>query len=107
VACPYDLLEDLLTHSGAWKQVMPFLAPYEDVATGRPITASAWRPCRAALHRGPIEWCLRPGRQPSYCALAIVKHVTTFIEHDEENEIVHHRERWRQRTAIGYAMEER
>src|SRR5208283_1518738 len=35
---PYDLLEDLLPHSGAWKQVMPFLAPYEDVATGRPIT---------------------------------------------------------------------
>ena len=22
---------------------------------------SAWRPCRAALHGGPIEWCLRPG----------------------------------------------
>ena len=29
---PYDLLEDLLPHSGAWKQVMPFLAPHEEVA---------------------------------------------------------------------------
>ena len=35
---PYDLLEDLLTHSGAWKQVMPFIAPYEEVVTERPIT---------------------------------------------------------------------
>jgi Uncharacterised methyltransferase family (DUF6094) len=35
---PYDLLEDLLLLSGAWKQTMPFLMPREDVATGRPIT---------------------------------------------------------------------
>jgi hypothetical protein len=35
---PYDLLEDLLPLSGAWKQTLPFLMPREDVATGRPIT---------------------------------------------------------------------
>ena len=35
---PYDLLEDLLPQSGAWKQVAPMLMPREDVATGRPIT---------------------------------------------------------------------
>jgi hypothetical protein len=35
---PYDLLEDLLPQSGAWKQTLPFLMPREDAATGRPIT---------------------------------------------------------------------
>jgi len=35
---PYDLLEDMLPLSGAWKQTLPFLMPHEDVATGRPIT---------------------------------------------------------------------
>ena len=35
---PYDILEDLLPQSGAWRQVAPLLMPREDVATGRPIT---------------------------------------------------------------------
>jgi hypothetical protein len=35
---PYDILEDLLPHSGAWRQVAPLLMPHDDVATGRPIT---------------------------------------------------------------------
>jgi hypothetical protein len=33
---PYDLLEDLLPQSGAWKQAAPLLMPHEDVATGGP-----------------------------------------------------------------------
>ena len=35
---PYDLLEDLHPHSGAWRQVGPLLMPHDDIATGRPIT---------------------------------------------------------------------
>jgi predicted RNA methylase len=35
---PYDLLEDLLPNSGAWRQVAPLLLPHDDIATGRPIT---------------------------------------------------------------------
>jgi hypothetical protein len=35
---PYDLLEDLLPQSGAWRQAAPLLMPHEDLATGRPIT---------------------------------------------------------------------
>ena len=38
---PYDLLEDLLPHSGAWRQAAPLLMPQDDIATGRPITAVA------------------------------------------------------------------
>jgi hypothetical protein len=32
-----------------------------------------------------------------------VKHVTTFVEQDEENEIVHHRERWANELRLVYA----
>lgn len=35
---PYELLEDLLPHSGAWRQVAPLLLAHDDIATGRPIT---------------------------------------------------------------------
>jgi Uncharacterised methyltransferase family (DUF6094) len=31
---PYDLLEDLLPQSGAWKQVTSMLMPHDDIATG-------------------------------------------------------------------------
>jgi hypothetical protein len=33
--------------------------------------ASAWRPCRVALHGGSIEWRLWPGRRPAHCPLAV------------------------------------
>ena len=32
-----------------------------------------------------------------------VKHVTTFVEHDEENETVHHREQWANELRLVYA----
>ena len=35
---PYDLLEDLLPYSGAWRQAATLLTPHDDIATGRPIT---------------------------------------------------------------------
>lgn len=35
---PYDLLEDLLPQSGAWRQAAPLLLPHDDIATGRPTS---------------------------------------------------------------------
>ena len=68
---PYDLLEDLLPLSGAWKQTLPF----SDAARGRGHRAAdhaaARRPCGAALHGGPSEWSLRPGRRPAHRAMEI------------------------------------
>ena len=68
---PYDLLEDLLPHSGAWKQVMPFLAPHEDVATGRPITPLHGGHVGLLCTAGLAEWRLRPGRRPAHRTLAV------------------------------------
>jgi Uncharacterised methyltransferase family (DUF6094) len=69
---PYDLLEDLLPNSGAWKQTIPFLMPHEDVATGRPITplhgGHVGLLCTAGLLNGVFgdgELPLRPSRKTS------------------------------------------
>lgn len=91
---PYDLLEDLLPQSGAWKQTTPFLLPREDVATGRPITP---------LHRGHVgllctagllNGVFGQGEERHIARWRSVKHVTTFVEDDGDTQIIHHRERW-------------
>jgi hypothetical protein len=100
---PYDLLEDLLPHSGAWKQVMPFLAPYEDVATGRPITPLHGGHVGLLCTAGLLNGVFGQGEDRHIARWRSVKHVTTFVEHDEENEIVHHRERWANELRLVYA----
>ncbi len=68
---PYDLLEDLLPQSGAWRQVAPLLMPREDVATWPSRHASAWRPCRASVYSGAAERSLRRGREQAHRPLAV------------------------------------
>ena len=66
---PYDLLEDLLPHSGAWRQAAALLLPQDDITTGRPIT-----PLHGGhvglLHCGAPERGLRRGRGPAHRPLA-------------------------------------
>jgi hypothetical protein len=100
---PYDLLEDLLTHSGAWKQMMSFLAPHEEVATGRPITPLHGGHVGLLCTAGLLNGIFGQGNDRHIARWRSVKHVTTFVEHDEENEIVHHRERWANELRLVYA----
>ncbi len=100
---PYDLLEDLLPHSGAWKQVMPFLAPHEEVATGRPITPLHGGHVGLLCTAGLLNGVFGQGDDRHIARWRSVKHVTTFVEHDEESEIVHHRERWANELRLVYA----
>jgi hypothetical protein len=100
---PYDLLEDLLPHSGAWKQVMPFLAPHEDVAAGRPITPLHGGHVGLLCTAGLLNGVFGQGEDRHIARWRSVKHVTTFVEHDEENEVVHHRERWANELRLVYA----
>ena len=100
---PYDLLEDLLPQSGAWRQVSPLLMPREDVATGRPITplhgGHVGLLCTAGLLNGVFG-----GEENRHIARwRSVKHVTTFIEEDGEAQIIHHRERWTNELRLVYA----
>lgn len=100
---PYDLLEDLLPHSGAWKQAAPLLLPHDDIATGRPITP---------LHGGHVGLLCTAGllngvfgeRDERHIARwRSVKHVTTFVEEEGDAQIVHHRERWTNELRLVYA----
>jgi hypothetical protein len=100
---PYDLLEDLLHHSGAWKQVMPFLAPHDDVATGRPITPLHGGHVGLLCTAGLLNGVFGQGNDRHIARWRSVKHVTTFVEQDEGNEIVHHRERWANELRLVYA----
>lgn len=100
---PYDLLEDLLPHSGAWKQVMPFLAPHEDVATGRPITPLHGGHVGLLCTAGLLNGVFGQGDDRHIARWRSVKHVTTFVEEDGEEQIVHHRERWANELRLVYA----
>jgi hypothetical protein len=100
---PYDLLEDLLPQSGAWKQVMLFLMPHEDVATGRPITPLHGGHVGLLCTAGLLNGVFGQGDGRHIARWRSVKHVTTFVEEDEDTQIVHHRERWTNELRLVYA----
>ena len=100
---PYDLLEDLLPQSGAWKQTMPFLMPREDIATGRPITPLHGGHVGLLCTAGLLNGVFGENEDRHIARWRSVKHVTTFVEEDEETEIIHHRERWTNELRLVYA----
>ena len=100
---PYDLLEDLLPHSGAWRQVMPFLMPREDVATGRPITPLHGGHVGLLCTAGLLNGVFGQGADRHIARWRSVKHVTTFVEEDGDEQIIHHRERWANELRLVYA----
>ena len=100
---PYDLLEDLLPNSGAWKQTIPFLMPHEDVATGRPITPLHGGHVGLLCTAGLLNGVFGDGDERHIARWRSVKHVTTFVEDDGDTQIVHHRERWTNELRLVYA----
>ncbi len=100
---PYDLLEDVLPNSGAWKQTIPFLMPHEDVATGRPITPLHGGHVGLLCTAGLLNGVFGEGEERHIARWRSVKHVTTFVEDDGDTQIVHHRERWTNELRLVYA----
>ena len=100
---PYDLLEDLLPNSGAWRQTIPFLMPHEDVATGRPITPLHGGHVGLLCTAGLLNGVFGEGDERHIARWRSVKHVTTFVEDDGDTQIVHHRERWTNELRLVYA----
>jgi Uncharacterised methyltransferase family (DUF6094) len=100
---PYDLLEDLLPQSGAWKQAAPLLMPHEDVATGRPITPLHGGHVGLLCTAGLLNGVFGQGDDRHIAHWRSVKHVTTFVEQDGDTEIIHHRERWANELYLVYA----
>jgi len=100
---PYDLLEDLLPHSGAWRQAGPLLMPHDDVATGRPITPLHGGHVGLLCTAGLLNGVFGDGENRHIARWRSVKHVTTFVEEDGDAEIIHHRERWANELRLAYA----
>ena len=100
---PYDLLEDLLPQSAAWKQVAPLLMPHQDVATGRPITPLHGGHVGLLCTAGLLNGVFGQGEDRHIARWRSVKHVTTFVEQDGDAEIIHHRERWANELYLVYA----
>lgn len=100
---PYDLLEDLLPSSSAWKQARPVLSPREDVATGRPITPLHGGHVGLLCTAGLLNGVFGDGEDRHIARWRSVKHVTTFVEEDGNTQIIHHRERWANELRLVYA----
>jgi hypothetical protein len=100
---PYDLLEDLLPHSGAWRQAAPLLMPQDDIATGRPITPLHGGHVGLLCTAGLLNGVFGQGEERHIARWRSVKHVTTFVEADGDAEIIHHRERWTNELRLVYA----
>jgi hypothetical protein len=99
---PYDLLEDLLPLSGAWKQTLPFLMPREDIATGRPITPLHGGHVGLLCTAGLLNGVFGQGEDRHIARWRSVKNVTTFVEEDGDEQIIHHRERWTNELRLVY-----
>jgi hypothetical protein len=100
---PYDLLEDLLPQSGAWRQAAPLLLPHDDIATGRPITPLHGGHVGLLCTAGLLNGVFGEGDDRHIARWRSVKHVTTFVEEDGDAQIVHHRERWTNELRLVYA----
>ena len=101
---PYDLLEDLLPHSSAWRQVGPLLMPHDDIATGRPITPLHGGHVGLLCTAGLLNGVFGQGDDRHIARWRSVKHVTTFVEEDEgDAKLIHHRERWANELRVVYA----
>lgn len=100
---PYDLLEDLLPHSGAWRQAAPLLLPHDDVATGRPITPLHGGHVGLLCTAGLLNGVFGEGEDRHIARWRSVKHVITFVEEEGDAEVIHHRERWANELRLVYA----
>jgi len=100
---PYDLLEDLLPLSGAWRQAAPLLLPHDDVATGRPITPLHGGHVGLLCTAGLLNGVFGDGSERHIARWRSVKHVTTFVEEEGDAQIIHHRERWANELRLVYS----
>ena len=100
---PYDMLEDLLPQSGAWRQVAPLLAPHDDVVTGRPITPLHGGHVGLLCTAGLLNGVFGQGDDRHIARWRSVKHVTKFVEEEGDAQIIHHREKWTNELRLVYA----
>ncbi len=99
---PYNLLEDLLPKSAAWKQVSPILLPREDTAKGRPITPLHGGHVGLLCTAGLLNGVFGEGEERHVARWRSVKHVTEFHEEEGDTKIVRRREKWSNELRLIY-----
>jgi hypothetical protein len=91
---PYNVIEDLLPHSAAWKQAAQALLPGEDIAIGRPITPLHGGHVGLLCTAGPLNGLFGEGEQRHIARWRSVKNVTEFHEEEGDTKIIRRREKW-------------
>ena len=100
---PYDLVEDLLPNSAAWKQVAPALLPQEDTAIGRPITPLHGGHVGLLCTAGLLNGVFGQGDDRHIARWRSVKNVTEFHEEEGDTKIIRRREKWSNELHLLYA----
>jgi Uncharacterised methyltransferase family (DUF6094) len=91
---PYNLIEDLLPHSAAWRQAAQVLLPREDMAIGRPITPLHGGHVGLLCTAGLLNGVFGQGEERHIARWRSVKHVTEFHEEEGDTKIIRRREKW-------------
>jgi hypothetical protein len=100
---PYNAIEDLLPHSGAWKQAAQVLLPNEDMAIGRPITPLHGGHVGLLCTAGLLNGVFGQGEERHIARWRSVKYVTEFEEEDGDTKIIRRREKWSNELRLLYA----
>ncbi|MGB7137476.1 MAG: DUF6094 domain-containing protein [Acidobacteriaceae bacterium] len=99
---PYDVIEDLLPHSAAWKQAVQVLLPHEDSAIGRPITPLHGGHVGLLCTAGLLNGVFGEGEQRHLARWRSVKNVMEFHEEEGDTKIIRRRERWSNELRLLY-----
>jgi len=99
---PYDLVEDLLPNSAAWRQVAPLFLPYDETAMGRPITPLHGGHVGLLCTAGLLNGIFGVGDERHIARWRSVKYVTEFHEQEEDTRITRRREKWSNELRLIY-----
>jgi hypothetical protein len=99
---PYDVIEDLLLHSAAWKLAAQVLLPSEDVAIGRPITPLHGGHVGLLCTAGLLNGVFGQGEERHIARWRSVKHVIEIHEEEGDTKIVRRQEKWSNELRLLY-----
>jgi hypothetical protein len=99
---PYNLIEDLLPHSAAWKQAAQVMLPREDMAIGRPITPLHGGHVGLLCTAGLLNGVFGQDDERHIARWRSVKHVTEFQEEEGDTRIIRRREKWSNELRLLY-----
>jgi hypothetical protein len=91
---PYNLIEDLLPRSAAWRQAAQVMLPREEMAIGQPITPLHGGHVGLLCTAGLLNGVFGHGEERHIARWRSVKHVTEFHEEEDDTKIIRRREKW-------------